>query len=75
MFFSKTKKETLVVQGMTCSHCEQTVEKGLRELPGIEKVKADHKQNQVVISFKGDTLDKEAVRKKIVDLGYEVAGS
>ena len=74
MLFSKTKKETLIVQGMTCSHCEQTVEKGLRELPGIEKVKADHKQNRVAVFYKGDVPDMEAVRKKIVDLGYEVAG-
>ena len=72
MLFSKTKKETLAVQGMSCSHCEQTVEKGLRELPGIKRVKADHKQNRVEIFYSGGPLDVEVVRKKIVELGYEV---
>ena len=73
MLFSSSKKETLAVQGMSCSHCEQTVEKGLRDLPGVHKVKADHKQGRVEVFYKGDAPDMEAVRKKIADLGYEVA--
>ncbi len=75
MFFSNKKKETLAVQGMSCTHCEQTVEKGLQDLPGVKKVKADHTQNQVEISYRGEPPDMESVRKKIVDLGYEIAAS
>jgi copper chaperone CopZ len=73
MLFSRAKKEALAVQGMSCSHCEQTVVNGLQDLPGVKKVKADHEQNQVEIFYKGEPPDMEAVRKKIADLGYEVA--
>ena len=75
MFFSKMKKERLAVQGMSCSHCEQAVEKGLQDLKGVKKVKADHEQNLVEVFYRGELPDLETVRKKIVDLGYEVAES
>lgn len=75
MLFGKKKVETLAVNGMSCGHCEQTVENGLQGLPGVDKVKADHEGNKVEIFYKGEKPDLEAVRKKIVELGYEVAGS
>ena len=40
MLFGK-KQEKITVKGMTCSHCEQTVEKGLAGIEGVVKVKAD----------------------------------
>ena len=70
MLFSR--KEALDVQGMSCSHCEQTVVKGLQDLPGVHKVKADHERDRVEVFYKGDVPDMEAVRKKIVEMGYEV---
>ena len=75
MLFSKMKKEILAVQGMSCSHCEQTIEEGLFEIPGIEKVEANHKKGQVKIFYNGDPPDTEAVQNTIAELGYEVAGS
>lgn len=71
MLFSK--KETLAVQGMSCSHCEQAVEKGVAGLTGVAKVKADHKKGQVAVFYKGEPPDMEAVKKKVVELGYELA--
>ena len=73
MLFSK--RETLEVKGMTCGHCEKTVEQGLQEIPGVRRAKADHTQDRVKVFFKGDAPDLEAIREKIVDLGYEVAPS
>ncbi len=72
MLFQK-KKETLDVGGMNCGHCEETVEKGLGGLPGVSKVQADHKKGRVDVFYKGDPPDMEAVKKKVVEMGYEVA--
>jgi copper ion binding protein len=66
------KKETLAVKGMSCGHCEQAVEKGLADVPGVSKVKADHGKSQVTVHYKGDSPDMDVVKQTITDLGYEV---
>ena len=71
MLFSK--KAQLSVQGMSCSHCEQTVVKGVSEMPGVRKVKANHSTGTVEVYYKEDLFDQAAVREKIKALGYEVA--
>ena len=70
MLFGK-KKETLAVQGMTCAHCEQSMEKGLAEIERVVKVKADADGNVVEVFYKGEAPDMDAVRQKIVALGFE----
>ena len=57
--------------GMSCSHCEQTVERGLAGTAGIVKVKADSKVGSVILYYKGEAPDLGTVNKKIIALGYE----
>lgn len=71
MLFSKKEKVALQVNGMSCAHCEQSVEKGLNGFEGIVKVNASADNNSVEIIYKGDQPDLEKVREKIVSLGYE----
>ena len=68
----KTKKMTLSVEGMSCEHCEQTVEKGLTELDGVTKAKASHSASRVVVSYGGSPPDRNLLFEKIQSLGYEV---
>ena len=72
MWFRKHAKEVLAVDGMSCGHCEQAVETGLKEIPGVTKAKADHKAGRVEISYGEPVPDWGAVRRKIADLGYTV---
>lgn len=72
MFFSK--KESLAVNGMSCSHCEQAVEEGVGEISGVNRVKANHKKAQVQVFYKDEAPDLRVVREKILELGFEVAG-
>ena len=67
-----SKKETVVVKGMTCSHCEKTVVDGVGDLDGVSKVKASAGADRVDVFYNGDAPDMEQVKKKIVELGYEV---
>ena len=71
--FGRSEKQTLNVEGMSCGHCEQRVEKSIGALEGVKKVKASHKDQAVEISFgKGVTLDLNRIKETIAELGFEV---
>ena len=56
------------VKGMMCNHCKATVEKGLAQLDGAEKVTVDLAQG---IAYVEGDVDEEAVRAKVIELGFE----
>jgi copper chaperone CopZ len=70
-----TKKTKIEVTGMSCGHCEKTVEDGVNSVDGVRKVKADHAKNVVTISYRGDCPSIDEVKAKVEDLGFEAANS
>lgn len=66
------KTITLHVQGMSCNHCVQAVEKALGKLNGIETAKVDLAAKQVTISFDEKAVDQEKIKETIEDQGYDV---
>ncbi len=74
MFRFGSKKTTLTVEGMTCHHCEMTVEKALMEIDGVSAAKADHTRNAVEVEFKKD-LDLAQVKTKVEKAGYKFVSS
>jgi copper chaperone CopZ len=58
---------TLTVEGMSCGHCEQTVEEALREVNGVTDASADHEARQA--SIDGDA-DVTALVQAVEDAGY-----
>jgi len=60
------------VNGMTCSHCKQSVENKLSDLPEIESVNANPDKNEVVINGVNPDLNK--IRNIISDLGFDYKG-
>ncbi|HUI30848.1 MAG TPA: cation transporter [Candidatus Acidoferrales bacterium] len=73
MFGFVKKKKVLNVEGMTCHHCEMTVEKALLEVAGVKSAKADHAAKSVEVEYKNE-LDLNKVREKIAKAGYRLAG-
>ncbi len=73
MFGLGSKKKTLTVDGMTCHHCEMTVEKALMGIDGVKSAKADHLKKSVEIQYK-DELDLNNVKEKIEKAGYKLVG-
>ena len=65
-------KMEIIVKGMTCNHCEETVESNIRALDGIEDAKADLVTSKVEIN--GGNIDIDQVRKKVESLGYKFGG-
>lgn len=70
MFNLGTKKKTLTVDGMTCHHCEMTVEKALMEIDGVKAAKADHSKKTVEVQYK-DELNLDQIKDKIEGVGYK----
>lgn len=70
MFNLGMKKKSVVVEGMTCHHCEMTVENAVLGLQGIKLAKADHEKGRLEIQFKGD-LDIGQLKERIEKAGYK----
>ena len=63
----------LTVRGMTCGGCENAVRQTLRQLDGVDDVKASHEENLVGVTFDPDKVDASTIKERISELGYEVA--
>jgi len=59
------------VTGMVCEFCSASVEKGLKQLPGVERVTVSlaDKRAEVVMA-EGKAIDADRVRKVIEDAGF-----
>ena len=55
---------------MTCSHCKQSVENGLGNIPEVENTIVNLETGQVII--RGDKLDKDAITTTIENLGFTI---
>jgi copper chaperone CopZ len=64
---------TLTIEGMTCHHCEMTVEKAVKQLKNVLSAKADHQNKTLEIVYTGE-LKIEDVKQKIEEAGYKVLG-
>ncbi|MBX0297461.1 heavy-metal-associated domain-containing protein [Haloarcula nitratireducens] len=58
---------TITVEGMTCGHCEQTVEEALREVSDVTDATADREAEQARVD--GD-VDTTALVQAVEDAGY-----
>ena len=59
------------VEGMMCEGCENRVQNVLSQIDGVEKVIANHKEGTVTVKANNE-LDKNIIKEKIEDIGYEV---
>lgn len=55
------------VEGMSCGHCEETVEDALAAVDGVTGATADSEGDEV--SYEGDA-DRDAVAAAVEDAGY-----
>lgn len=60
------------VQGMTCNHCRQAVERALGELPGVQSVDVDLASGRVRLSGEVPLRDIQAA---IEEEGFSLAAS
>jgi len=58
---------TITVEGMTCGHCEQTVEDALREVSGVTDANADRENEQANVDGDADVTE---LVQAVEDAGY-----
>jgi copper chaperone len=63
-------QQTFTVQGMTCGHCERTVQTAIKTLDPQAEVRIDRAQNLVEVNT---AQPREAVAAAIREEGYQVA--
>ena len=64
--------QTLNVEGMSCSHCENAVKKSVGALNGVDSVTVDLKGKKVTVEYDSERINLETIKETIEDQGYEV---
>lgn len=62
----------VVVEGMTCSHCESSIKNAVGALNGVEKVGVDLATKKVTVEFDPEIVNGKAILDAIEDQGYNV---
>jgi copper chaperone len=62
---------TLQVNGMSCQHCVNSVEKALKEVGASANV--DLKNNSVTVDYDESKISLDKVKEAIEEQGYDVA--
>ncbi len=62
----------IIVKGMTCKHCKETVENNVAAMDGIESVEVDLSAGKVMI--RGKNVDLKKIKEKVESLGYKYGG-
>jgi len=60
--------QTITVEGMTCEHCEQSVEEALEGVSGVRDAQADRDAQRATVD--GDA-DPDALVTAVEDAGYD----
>lgn len=63
-------KKTLLVEGMSCGHCEKAVKNALGELDGVKNVLVNLDTKEVEVE--GENLVDASITEAIEEAGYEV---
>ena len=69
-----TKKESYLVEGMTCSGCERTVSKVISNLEGVTSSKADLKTSTVSVEYDPSKVTLDKIKNAVIGVGYKFVG-
>lgn len=59
------------VEGMTCHHCELSVQEEVAEVAGVSSVSADHATGDIAVT--GEGFSDKAVAAAVAEAGYALA--
>jgi len=63
-------EQTITVRGMSCEHCEQTVEDALEAVAGVTKATADRESESVSVDGEASV---DALVTAVEEAGYDAA--
>ena len=63
--------KTFELEGMHCASCAQTVEKSVKDLPGIDKAVVNLATEKLSVSYDENTLSHEKIQQAVEEAGYK----
>lgn len=63
---------SLKVEGMSCNHCVQSIEKAVGKLFGVQSVKVSLADKNVQVDFNEDEVKEDKIKEAIEEQGYDV---
>jgi copper chaperone CopZ len=69
-----TKKESYLVEGMTCSGCERTVSRVVGNLEGVTSSKADLASSTVSVEYHPSKVTIDKIKAAVNGVGYKFVG-
>lgn len=63
---------TVLDNAIHCSGCESRIETVLKKVPGVVKVKADHKTQKVSLTLDIEKTPPDNVKQKLEFAGYRI---
>ncbi|MTD47546.1 transporter [Conexibacter sp. W3-3-2] len=70
---TQLSERTYTVTGMTCGHCELSVQEEVEELAGVTTAHADRTTGTLTVT--GTDLDDAAIRAAVAQAGYETGSA
>ena len=67
-----SKKIHINIGGMSCTHCQDVIENGLKSLKGVKRASADYVKETADVEYDERVISEEKIFKKIEKLGYSV---
>lgn len=64
--------KTVLVEGMTCSHCKANVERAINLVEGVKETEADPSTG--IVKIVAQNLDLSRVKASVEKIGYTFAG-
>ncbi|MXR43231.1 heavy metal transporter [Halobaculum sp. WSA2] len=62
--------QTIIVEGMTCEHCEQSVEEALEEVEGVTSATADRDAESATVE---GSVEPDKLVTAVEDAGYDAS--
>ncbi|HSV13624.1 MAG TPA: cation transporter [Tepidisphaeraceae bacterium] len=69
-----TQTATINIQGMTCQHCTQSVQRAVSSLPGVSAVNVDLAKNAATVTFNPASVTVGKVMQTIQQAGFTPVG-
>ena len=67
------EKIQLKVEGMSCGHCKQAVEKAVMALPGLVSAEADVVGKKLTVEYEPEKTSLEQIKEAVDEVGFSVA--
>src|SRR5690625_2610658 len=66
------EEKTLQINGMSCTACASSIEKGISKMDGVEEANVNFALERTSITYDPEKTNVDAFKQKIKDLGYDV---